>query len=341
MATMADVARVAGVSRSTVSYVLSGTRPISDVTREKILRAMKDLNYTPNVLAQGLAGRRTGIIALIFPVTEIGFNLTEFEYIRAASEQAREDGYNLLLWPFGADEIEEVRKVVNQGLVEGVVLMEVLTTDERVPFLVEADIPFTMIGRTADPRDLAYVDTDFEASGSMAVDHVARLGHTEIGFLARTQADLDAGHGPAVRTRDAVLAAAKKWGIRAHVFTAPPTFLAGWDVFEEIRRTAPGLTALLALNEPATLGLMAAAAERKVRIPEDLSIVAVNASEGAAQMSKPALTSLSPSHGDMARLAVKYLVRRLHGEDYSAFQTLVVPELIERGSTAVAPSSKA
>lgn len=338
VATMADVARMAGVSRSTVSYVLSGTRPISDGTRQRILRAMKDLNYTPNVLAQGLAGRRTGIIALIFPLSEIGFNLTEFEYIRAASEQAREDGYNLLLWPFGADEIEEVRKVVSQGLVEGVVLMEVLTTDERVPFLIEADIPFTMIGRTADPRGLAYVDTDFEASGSMAVDHVASLGHTEVGFLARTQADLDAGHGPVVRTRDAVLAEAKKLGIRAHVFTASPTFSAGWDVFEEIRRTAPGLTALLELNEPATLGLMTAAAERGIRIPQDLSIVAVNASEGAAQMSKPALTSLSPSHGDMARLAVKYLVRRLRGEDYSSFQTLVAPELIERGSTAVASS---
>ncbi|WP_222612657.1 LacI family DNA-binding transcriptional regulator [Arthrobacter sp. PM3] len=335
---MADVARAAGVSRSTVSYVLSGTRPISDMTRERILRAMKELNYTPNVLAQGLAGRRTGIIALIFPLSEVGFNPTEIEYIRAASEQAREDGYNLLLWPFGADEIEEVRKVVNQGLVEGVVLMEVLTADERVPFLIESDIPFTMIGRTADPRDLAYVDTDFEASGSMAVDHVAGLGHTEIGFLARTQDDLDAGHGPAVRTRDAVLAEAGKLGIRAHIFTASPTFPAGWDALKEIRRTAPGLTALLELNEPATLGLMAAAAEQGIRIPEDLSIVAVNASETTAQMSKPALTSVSPTHGDLARLAVKYLVRRLRGEDQSAFQTLVEPKLIERGSTAVARS---
>ncbi len=338
VATMADVARLAGVSRSTVSYVLSGTRPISGETRERILAAMKDLDYTPNALAQGLAGRRTGIIALVFPISEIGFNLTEFEYIRGASEQAREDGYHLLLWPFGAGEIDEVRKVVNQGLVEGVVLMEVLTSDDRVTFLLEADIPFTTIGRTADPHELAYVDTDFEASGSMAVDHVAGLGHTEIGFLARSQADLDAGHGPVVRTRDAILAAAKKLGIRAHVFAAPPTFPAGWDVFDHIMTTAPGLTALLELNEPATLGLMAAAAERGVRIPQDLSIVAVNASEGAAQMSKPALTSLSPSHGDMARLAVKYLIRRLRGEDYSAFQTLVLPELIERGSTAPAPS---
>jgi DNA-binding LacI/PurR family transcriptional regulator len=94
LATMADVARVAGVSRSTVSYVLSGTRPISDETRQQVLRAMKDLDYTPNALAQGLAGKRTGIIALIFPIGEVGFSLTDFEYIQAASEQARSDGYH-------------------------------------------------------------------------------------------------------------------------------------------------------------------------------------------------------------------------------------------------------
>lgn len=335
---MADVARAAGVSRSTVSYVLSGTRPISSETRERILQAMKDLDYTPNVLAQGLAGSHTGIIALVFPIGEIGFNVTELEYISAASEQAREDGYHLLLWPYGADKIEEVRKVVNQGLVEGVVLMEVRTRDERVSFLKEANIPFTIIGRTADPEDLAYVDTDFEASGSLAVEHVVALGHKEIGFLARTQADLDAGHGPMVRTRDAVIAAAREAGIRARVFTASPTFPAGRSVLAEIMASTPALTALIELNEPATLGLMAAAAERGIKIPADLSVLAVNASEGAAQLSSPPLTSLSPNHGEIARLAVQYLVRRLRGEDYSTFQTLVTPSLMKRGSTAPAPS---
>ena len=123
----------------------------------------------------------------------------------------------------------------------------------------------------------------------------------------------------------------------AHVFTASPTFSAGWDAFADIRRTAPRLTALLELNEAATLGLMAAAADQGVRIPRDLSILAVNASEEAALMSRPALTSLSPNHRDMARLAVTYLVRRLNGENASSFQTLVTPELVERGSTTSAP----
>jgi DNA-binding LacI/PurR family transcriptional regulator len=335
---MADVARVAGVSRSTVSYVLSGTRPISDETRLQVLQAMKDLDYTPNALAQGLAGKRTGIIALIFPIGVVGFNLTDFEYIRAASEQARDDGYHLLLWPYGADEIDEVRKVVNQGLVEGVVLMEVRTIDERVSFLLDADIPFTTIGRTGGHQAQAYVDTDFESIGARAVEYVAGLGHTEIGFLAGSKADLDAGHGPRVRTRDAIVAAAEARGLQAHVFTASPTFAAGWKVFDEIRESAPRITALLSANEPATPGFMAAAAEHGVRIPRDLSIVGLNSSEEAAQSVHPNLTSLSASHSDLARMAVRYLIRRLHGEDPAAFQTLLTADLIERGSTAVAPS---
>ena len=338
LATMADVARVAGVSRSTVSYVLSGTRPISEETRQQVLRAMKDLDYTPNALAQGLAGKRTGIIALIFPIGDVGFNLTEFEYIRAASEQARDDGYHLLLWPYSADEIDAVRKMVSQGIVEGVVLMEVRTIDERVSFLLDAGIPFTTIGRTGGHQAQAYVDTDFEAMGAMAVEYVAGLGHTDIGFLARSQSDLDAGHGPMVRTTEAVVASSEALGIRSHVFTASLTFDAGWNVLDEIRKAAPGLTALLSINEPATLGLMAAATEQGLRIPRDLSVVGLTISDRTAQASHPSLTSVSPNHGDIARLAVRYLIRRLRGEDPATFQTLIRPDLIERGSTAVAPA---
>jgi DNA-binding LacI/PurR family transcriptional regulator len=222
--------------------------------------------------------------------------------------------------------------------VEGVVLMELRTVDERVSFLLDADIPFTTIGRTGGEQVQAYVDADFEAIGSMAVEYVAGLGHTEIGFLARSQADLDAGHGPLVRTRDAVVAAAAARGILAHVFTASPTFNAGWKAFDEIRESAPGLTALLSYNEPAVPGFMAAAAERGLRIPRDLSVVGLNSSEDAAQASHPNLTSLSPNHSDIAKLAVRYLVRSLHGEDHATFQKLLRPELIERGSTSAVPA---
>ena len=107
---MADVARAAGVSRSTVSYVLSGARPISEATRERIIRVMRELDYTPNVLAQGLAGKRAGIIALLHPPGEQGLNLTEFEYIQTAAEQVRADGYHLLLWPIASTRVVDASR---------------------------------------------------------------------------------------------------------------------------------------------------------------------------------------------------------------------------------------
>ena len=99
MATRDDVARLAGVSPSTVSYVISGRRTISDATKAKVLSAMRELNYTPDAFAQGLAGSRRGILALHFPTSVDGYSSTEFEYVTAAMERARALGAEVLLEP--------------------------------------------------------------------------------------------------------------------------------------------------------------------------------------------------------------------------------------------------
>jgi DNA-binding LacI/PurR family transcriptional regulator len=335
---MADVARVAGVSRSTVSYVLSGTRPISDETRQQVLRAMKELDYTPNALAQGLAGKRTGIIALIFPIGEVGFSLTDFEYIQAASVQARSEGYHLLLWPYSANDVGELRKVVSQGIVEGVVLMEVRTVDERVSFLLDAHLPFTTIGRTGGIQPQAFVDADFEATADMALEYALGLGHRDLAYLTRSQEELDAGQGPMVRMQDAVLAAAEAKGVRLPVFHVSPTFNDGWNAFDRIREESPRMTALLTFNEPAVPGFVAAAAEHGLRIPRDLSLIGLNTSEHGSRTSYPNLTGFAPDHSELAKLAVSYLIRRLRGEDPATFRKLLKPELTERGSAGKAPA---
>jgi DNA-binding LacI/PurR family transcriptional regulator len=190
-----------------------------------------------------------------------------------------------------------------------------------------------LIGRTADQSEVPYVDADFEATGEMAVEHLAGLGHRDIVFLSQSQESLDAGLGPLVRSRDALIAAGREHGMRVHVFSAASTGPAGRDVLDRILETAPQVTAIAQINEAATLGLIAAATERGMKIPEDLSIIALNASDDAAELSRPALTSISPDHRRIARLATHYLVRRLRSEDFSSFQTLVPPQLTVRDST--------
>ncbi|WP_035750255.1 LacI family DNA-binding transcriptional regulator [Arthrobacter sp. 35W] len=331
---MADVARIAGVSRSTVSYVLSGARPISPETRERILHAMADLGYTPNLLAQGLAGKRTGIVSLIFPVGEHGMNTTEFEYVQGAAEQARADGYHLLLWPINAEDVGEIQRVVAQGLVDGIVLMEVRSVDKRIPILAETGVPFTMIGRPTAAEGLAFVDADFEAMGELAVAHLAALGHTKIGLVTHSQESLDAGYGPMVRSRDAVAASAARHGIGVRLFPALSTLAGGREVFDQILATAPTTTGIVAVNEAATVGLLGAADNHGWKVPRDLSIVAINTSAGAAERTMPALTTATADPRAMGRQAAQFLSRRLKGEDAAGLQALAAPVLTVRNSTA-------
>src|ERR1700690_4664954 len=110
MPTMLDVARLAGVALSTVSYTINGTRPISLETQQRIFTAMQELGYRPHALARGLASKRSRIIALLFPASERGLGITELEFVTSAADIARELGYNLILWPSELRDIGELRK---------------------------------------------------------------------------------------------------------------------------------------------------------------------------------------------------------------------------------------
>src|ERR1700742_1020723 len=167
--TMADVARLAGVSSSTVSYALTGARPISAATRERIQHAMEDLGYTPNAFARGLKSKRSRIIALLFPRDGRDLGLSTFEYILGASDHAQELGYHLLLWTTEAEALDELGQLARQGLVDGALLMEVRLRDQRLEVLSESGLPFAMIGRTADPVGVDFADTNFDQCARVAV----------------------------------------------------------------------------------------------------------------------------------------------------------------------------
>ncbi|MEV6415424.1 LacI family DNA-binding transcriptional regulator [Kribbella sp. NPDC051718] len=175
MATVRDVAERAGVSIATVSFVLNNTKPVTPATRDRVESAMAELGYHRNVLARALAARSTRIIALAHPRLDTGFG-SEFITSASRAARARARGYHLVLWPVDNDG-DEIGELVGQGLVDGVVLMEVLLEDARVDALSAAGTPFALIGRTADPAGFIHVDIDFEQSIAVALDHLQGLGH--------------------------------------------------------------------------------------------------------------------------------------------------------------------
>ncbi|HEY0531011.1 MAG TPA: LacI family DNA-binding transcriptional regulator [Actinoplanes sp.] len=335
--TMADVARLAGVSASTVSYALTGARPISAATRERIQHAMEDLGYTPNAFARGLKSKRSRLIALLFPRDGRDLGLSTFEYILGASDHAQRLGYHLLLWTTEAEALDELARLAGQGLVDGALLMEVRLRDRRLAVLRKAGLPFAMIGRTADPAALDFADTDFDQCARLAVDHLVALGHRHVGFVNLDAPAIEAGRGNAIRLRDGVLRAAAVAGAQITALTCASSLSGGRRAFAELLARDAAATAVIAFNEQAVPGIMSAAAGCGRRIPADFSILSIDMPAQAALMTTPAMTTVGPTAAAMGRAAAAMLIERVEGGTTGVTQVLFDGELVLRESTGPRP----
>lgn len=337
MATMQDVARTAGVSLSTVSYALSGARPVSVATKARIDAAMHELDFQPNAMARGLASRRSQTLALTYPAIEQGLGGTAAEFVASASARARTLGYHFVLWPFGPHEADEIRALAQQGMADGVLLMEVCLKDDRVDALRAAGVPFTMIGRTEDTTGLTYVDIDFERTTEEAVAHLTALGHEHIGFLNHSEDSWRRGYAATRWAREAYRSAMTSRGLVAHDVLCHESPLAGRHAATELLAADPGMTAVITMNEMATFGLMAELRDRGRRIPEDVSVLGIVTSPGVGQMSSPTLTTLHAPGAELGSRAVDALLALLRGEDPERPAPLVGCRLEPGETTARAP----
>ncbi len=333
MATMHDVAKRAGVSLSTVSYVLTGTRPISQATRDKVLAAMADLDYQPNAMARGLASRRSSLLGLLLPMEERGLGATESAFVTGAAEAASKAGYHLMLHPLGVHDLDALRRLASQQLLEGVLVMEVRMDDERVSTLRRLGVPVVLIGRTADPAGLPYVDIDFDQTVRDAVAHLVDLGHRQIIYVNHSATALDGGYGPARRSQDAYLSAMTGHGLDPLTFPAEDSAAGGRRALTLALEQAPDLTAVLAMNENALFGVLSELANRGRKVPDDVSVVSMVTSPQVAELANPALTAMTSPGSAMGRIAVETLLRSLAGDNGQVHQELLPCALQIRGST--------
>lgn len=333
MATRDDVARLAGVSSSTVSYVISGRRPISDKTKARVKRAMDELAYTPNAFARGLAGSRLGLIALHYPSSTAGVPSTEFEYVSAIADRAREKGYHLLLWTQPLKDIVGLRSLVSQGMVDGVVLMELIADDPRVPVMQESGVPFVMVGRPDDTVGLTYVDNDFDDQAMQAMTYLRQLGHRVAVFLRPdTKAD-GRGVGTDARMCQSLTRAADELGFTLRLWEAERTSAAGWAILQQILDEKPRPTAVLSLNEVAASGLANAAAAAGKPVPDHFSIIGLNMGDVAADLTVPRMTTVSPSPATLMSKAMDALESLIEKVPDFSMQSLIKPTLTIRGSS--------
>lgn len=347
MVTLAEVAQHAGVSASTVSYVLSGKRSISANTRQRVEESIRRLGYHPNAGARALASSRSNIIALMVPLRTDMYVPVMMEIAIAVATTARAHGYDVLLLT-GEEGPDAVRRVAGSGLADGMILMDVELEDERLPLLrgedasggarpgVRADQPAVLIGLPAYTSGLTCVDLDFRATGALCVEHLAKLGHRDIAVIGEAPAVYERHTGFAERTLDGLRSEARELGVRLLHRPCEGGYDAMALTLARILDERPGTTGFVVQNESAVEPLLALLRQQGRAVPEDVSVVAVCPEQVAVQASVR-LTSVAIPAQEMGRYAVEHLVAKLDGRGGDEV-VLIAPELTVRASTGPAPA---
>lgn len=336
MVTLAEVARHAGVSASTVSYVLSGKRSISAATRERVESSVRKLGYHPNAGARALASSKSNIIALMVPLRTDMYVPVMMEIAMAVATAARTHGYDILLLT-GEEGAEAVRRIEGSALADAMIVMDVELDDERLPLLRAANRPAVLIGLPSDTAGLNCVDLDFAAAGAVCAEHLAGLGHREIAVIGEVAAVYERHTGFAERTLTGLRERSAELGLRLLHRPCEGSYASVSATLARVFDERPGTTAFVVQNEAATDPLLALLRQSGRAVPEDVSVVAVCPEQVAAHASVP-LTSVAVPAQEMGRRAVEQVIAKIEGRGSDEEVVLIAPELTVRESAAQAPA---
>ncbi|MGY0490575.1 LacI family DNA-binding transcriptional regulator [Streptomyces sp. WG-D5] len=335
MVTLAEVAKHAGVSASTVSYVLSGKRSISAATRERVETSVRQLGYHPNAGARALASSKSNIIALMVPLRTDMYVPVIMEIATAVATAARSHGYDILLLT-GEEGAQAVRRIEGSALADAVIVMDVELDDERLPLLRTASRPAVLIGLPTDTTGLHCVDLDFAAAGALCAEHLADLGHREIAVIGEAAAVYERRTGFAERTLTGLRERSAELGLRLLHRPCEGSYASVSATLSRIFDERPGTSAFIVQNEAATDPLLALLRQSGRAVPEDVSVVAVCPEQVARHASVP-LTSVAVPAQEMGRRAVEQVVAQIEGRGSAEEVVLLEPELTIRESAAHAP----
>ena len=330
MATINDVARAAGVSTSTVSYVLSGKRPISGPTRVRVERTILKLGYRPHAGARALASKSTNVLALMAPL-RIDVNVSVImQFVAGVVTTARTFEYDVLL--LTQDDATGLRRVGDGSMVDALIMMDIEADDPRVPILAGLRQPAVLIGLPANPAGLSCVDLDFEAASRTAVRHLAQLGHRQIALIGSPRAVVERHTSYAETMLRGFTAQTAELGIDGLYEPCESSPAGAIAAVDRVLARMPAVTGLVVHNEVALPAIIATLRERGLTVPHDISLVAVCPLDVAVGQPLP-LTSVDIPAQAIGRVAVEMAMARVAGE-LPAQTRLLAPVLTERHSTA-------
>lgn len=332
MATIKDVARLAAVSTTTVSHVINETRYVSDELRARVLAAMDELNYRPNILARGLRRGETRTIGLIVPDNSNPFFA---EVARIVEDIGFENGYSVILCNSDGN-LEKEAAYINVLIakqVDGVIFIAAGSKHEHLSELTGAGIPVVVADRDI-PHTLAdVVLVDNEQGGYDAAHHLLGLGHQRIACVAgpsdlTPSADRVQGYRRALE--EAGVSVQEEW-----IVPGDFRFQGGEAAVEELLRLGQPPTAIFACNDMMAIGALRAIRGAGLQVPGDVSLLGFDDIPLASAV-MPALTTVAQPIAELAMLATRYLIAQIQDDRQARprQRTVLDAKLVVRGSCA-------
>jgi LacI family transcriptional regulator len=331
-ARLEDVARAAGVSKSTASRVLRDdpTLSVRAETRERVRALAQELDYRPHPVARALAVPTTGALALLVPNLS---NLAYVAIIRGAYRRARERGYVLLCAEdFEEHEADEAfTELVESGRVDGLLIASAHPENRLLEALERHWVPHVFVNRSV-PGAAGNVTLDVARASRVAYQHVAGLGHTRIGHVAGPH-DVQSAR----EREEAFVAAAAEHGhdpppVARGAFTPP----GGAEAAAGLLGDRPDMTAVFTSSLAQAIGLLHVARGLGRQVPADLSVIAYDEVPVAEYLSPP-LTTVAMPLSELGAAGVDILVEVLGGRPARSRILGSEPAIVERASTGPPP----
>jgi LacI family transcriptional regulator len=333
--TVEEIAKLAGVSRATVSRVVNNHPHIRPEVRERVQRVIDEHNYHPNRAAQSLASRRTNAIGLIVPNSfPLMFHDVFFpRLIQGIAEVSNTCDYyvTLILTTQPECQAAQFRRVLSNATVDGLVVANLAVHDPLLPMLEAGGLPFVLVGRNPERPHLSFVDVDNAGGARAMTEFLLSLGHRRIALIA----------GPLARSAGQDRLDGYQAALQAAGMAVNPALIAegefteesGYRAMHHLMPASP--TAVFACNDLMALGAVRALADAGLRVPDHVSVAGFD-NLMAAAASSPPLTTIEQPVVELGRSAAELLLQRIQAGDGPPPPSRMLPtRLVPRLSTRV------
>lgn len=329
-ASIADVARLAKVSISTVSRVVNRSALVNERTRARVQNAIARLGYRPNAFARGLMLRRSEIIGLVLPDLHGEFYS---EIIRGANQQARTMGYNLVVASAhdGSDSESLLHAFGQRTLLDGIAVMVAEVNDGIATTLGDSRLPFVLLDGDIEtqPHDSVVIDQRHGAT-ELARHLLTRCGVRRLVFIG--------GHDTNVDTQARLAGCRSVLGEQGLQIVETDLFFLDYQyesafklASEHVRHWAGPQSAVFAANDEMAAGVVAAAHAADLTLPQELAVVGFDDTR-VARMTQPPLTTVRVPMSKMGAKAIELLINRISDGVHPPVKVSLEPELIVRES---------